>query len=120
MRIHVTNINTSDSTELEGHTAPILGLSLDPKEEFVVGIIFYHFINGERNILNHLYKINTFRHPLVQMDLFEYGVLRKSVLYIFGIILYQNVTPFLLLNHIARLLLNVQMGVVWHIHLTKI
>ncbi|XP_070155887.1 WD repeat and HMG-box DNA-binding protein 1 isoform X2 [Polyergus mexicanus] len=35
MRIHVTNVNTSDSTELEGHTAPILGLSLDPKEEFV-------------------------------------------------------------------------------------
>ncbi|CAL1674927.1 unnamed protein product [Lasius platythorax] len=35
MRIHVTNINTSDSTELEGHGAPILGLSLDPKEEFV-------------------------------------------------------------------------------------
>ncbi|KAL6444509.1 hypothetical protein ACFW04_001974 [Cataglyphis niger] len=35
MRIHVTNVNTSDSIELEGHTAPILGLSLDPKEEFV-------------------------------------------------------------------------------------
>lgn len=36
MRIHVTNINISDSIELEGHMAPILGLSLDPKEEFVV------------------------------------------------------------------------------------
>ncbi|XP_025153504.1 WD repeat and HMG-box DNA-binding protein 1 isoform X2 [Harpegnathos saltator] len=35
MRIQVTNINTLDSTELEGHEAPILGLSLDPKEEFV-------------------------------------------------------------------------------------
>ncbi|TGZ50979.1 WD repeat and HMG-box DNA-binding protein 1 [Temnothorax longispinosus] len=35
MRIQVTNINTSDSIELEGHEAPILGLSLDPKEEFV-------------------------------------------------------------------------------------
>ncbi|XP_020290374.1 WD repeat and HMG-box DNA-binding protein 1 [Pseudomyrmex gracilis] len=35
MRIQVTDINTSDSTELEGHQAPILGLSLDPKEEFV-------------------------------------------------------------------------------------
>lgn len=45
MRIHVTNINTSDSTELEGHTAPILGLSLDPKEEFVVlfFIVFYQW-----------------------------------------------------------------------------
>ncbi|KAI4502565.1 hypothetical protein M0802_002477 [Mischocyttarus mexicanus] len=35
MRIQITNINTSDSIELEGHEAPILGLSLDPKEEFV-------------------------------------------------------------------------------------
>ncbi|XP_011876288.1 PREDICTED: WD repeat and HMG-box DNA-binding protein 1 [Vollenhovia emeryi] len=35
MRIHVTNISTLDSVELEGHEAPILGLSLDPKEEFV-------------------------------------------------------------------------------------
>ncbi|RLU23684.1 hypothetical protein DMN91_003890 [Ooceraea biroi] len=35
MRIQVTNINTSDSIELEGHEAPILGLTLDPKEEFV-------------------------------------------------------------------------------------
>lgn len=63
--------------------------------------------------------IDIFRHPLVQMDLFEYGILRKKELYMFGIILYQNVTPFLLLNHIARLLLNVQMVVVLHIHLTK-
>jgi len=39
MRIQVTNINTSDSMELEGHEAPILGLTLDPKEEFVVCII---------------------------------------------------------------------------------
>lgn len=39
MRIQVTNINTSDSIELEGHEAPILALSLDPKEEFVVRII---------------------------------------------------------------------------------
>ncbi|XP_033334142.2 WD repeat and HMG-box DNA-binding protein 1 isoform X2 [Megalopta genalis] len=35
MRIHVTNISTSNNTELFGHEAPILGLSLDPKEEFV-------------------------------------------------------------------------------------
>ncbi|XP_076276688.1 WD repeat and HMG-box DNA-binding protein 1 [Lasioglossum baleicum] len=35
MRIHVTDITTSDNTELFGHEAPILGLSLDPKEEFV-------------------------------------------------------------------------------------
>ncbi|XP_047354511.1 WD repeat and HMG-box DNA-binding protein 1 isoform X1 [Vespa velutina] len=35
MRIQITNISTSDSIELEGHEAPILGLSLDPKEEFV-------------------------------------------------------------------------------------
>ncbi|KZC07659.1 PREDICTED: WD repeat and HMG-box DNA-binding protein 1 [Dufourea novaeangliae] len=35
MRIQVTDINTSDNTELLGHEAPILGLSLDPKEEFV-------------------------------------------------------------------------------------
>ncbi|KAG7206975.1 hypothetical protein KM043_000866 [Ampulex compressa] len=35
MRIQVTNIETSDSIELEGHEAPVLGLSLDPKEEFV-------------------------------------------------------------------------------------
>jgi len=39
MRIQVTNINTSDSMELEGHEAPILGLTLDPKEEFVVCIV---------------------------------------------------------------------------------
>ncbi|XP_012148705.2 WD repeat and HMG-box DNA-binding protein 1 [Megachile rotundata] len=35
MRIQVTDINTSDNIELLGHEAPILGLSLDPKEEFV-------------------------------------------------------------------------------------
>lgn len=35
MRIQVTDINTSDNIELIGHEAPILGLSLDPKEEFV-------------------------------------------------------------------------------------
>lgn len=36
MRIQVTDINTSDNIELIGHEAPILGLSLDPKEEFIV------------------------------------------------------------------------------------
>lgn len=35
MQIHVTNIDTLETTELSGHDAPILGLSLDPKEEFV-------------------------------------------------------------------------------------
>ena len=35
MRIQITDINTSDNVELLGHEAPILGLSLDPKEEFV-------------------------------------------------------------------------------------
>ncbi|XP_076237790.1 WD repeat and HMG-box DNA-binding protein 1 [Calliopsis andreniformis] len=35
MRIQVTDISTSDNIELLGHDAPILGLSLDPKEEFV-------------------------------------------------------------------------------------
>lgn len=38
MRIHVTNIDTLDTIELTGHDAPILGLSLDPKEEFVVSL----------------------------------------------------------------------------------
>lgn len=38
MRIQVINISTSDSFELNGHEAPILGLSLDPKEEFLVDI----------------------------------------------------------------------------------
>lgn len=36
MKIHVTNIDTLETTELSGHDAPILGLSLDPKEEFLV------------------------------------------------------------------------------------
>lgn len=36
MRIQVTDISTSNNIELIGHEAPILGLSLDPKEEFVV------------------------------------------------------------------------------------
>lgn len=36
MQIHVTNIDTLETTVLSGHDAPILGLSLDPKEEFVV------------------------------------------------------------------------------------
>lgn len=40
MRIQVTNIETSDSFELSGHEAPILGLALDPKEEFIVIIVF--------------------------------------------------------------------------------
>jgi len=44
MRIQVTNINTSDSMELEGHEAPILGLTLDPKEEFVVCIVVVCYI----------------------------------------------------------------------------
>ncbi|XP_076761304.1 WD repeat and HMG-box DNA-binding protein 1 isoform X2 [Xylocopa sonorina] len=35
MRIQVTDINTSNNIDLLGHEAPILGLSLDPKEEFV-------------------------------------------------------------------------------------
>ncbi|XP_054000831.1 WD repeat and HMG-box DNA-binding protein 1 [Hylaeus anthracinus] len=35
MRIQITDIETSSNTELVGHEAPILGLSLDPKEEFV-------------------------------------------------------------------------------------
>ena len=35
MRIQVTDISTSNNIELLGHEAPILGLSLDPKEEFV-------------------------------------------------------------------------------------
>ncbi|XP_011312326.1 WD repeat and HMG-box DNA-binding protein 1 isoform X2 [Fopius arisanus] len=35
MRIHVTNLDTSTTTELQGHEAPILAVSLDPKEEFV-------------------------------------------------------------------------------------
>lgn len=39
MRIQITDINTSDNTELKGHEAPILGLSLDPKEKFVVKYI---------------------------------------------------------------------------------
>ena len=38
MRIQVSNIKTSESTEFNGHEAPILGLSLDPKEEFFVSI----------------------------------------------------------------------------------
>jgi len=46
------------------------------------------------------------------MDLFEYGILKKKEPYMFGIILYQNVTPFLLQNHIAHLLSNVQMAVI--------
>ncbi|XP_057323397.1 WD repeat and HMG-box DNA-binding protein 1 [Microplitis mediator] len=35
MRIQVTNIESTDSIELNGHEAPILGLTLDPREEFV-------------------------------------------------------------------------------------
>lgn len=35
MRIQITNINTNESIELNGHEAPILGLSLDPLEEYV-------------------------------------------------------------------------------------
>ncbi|KAJ8681513.1 hypothetical protein QAD02_017305 [Eretmocerus hayati] len=35
MRIQVSNIKTKDNFELNGHDAPILGLSLDPKEEFI-------------------------------------------------------------------------------------
>lgn len=38
MRIQVTDIETSRHTELNGHEAPILGLSLDPKEEYVASI----------------------------------------------------------------------------------
>lgn len=36
MRIQVTDTTTSENIELLGHEAPVLGLSLDPKEEFVV------------------------------------------------------------------------------------
>ncbi|XP_025602291.2 WD repeat and HMG-box DNA-binding protein 1 [Athalia rosae] len=35
MQIQVSNYKTSDTFELVGHTGPILGLSLDPKEEYV-------------------------------------------------------------------------------------
>lgn len=112
MRIQITNINTSDSIELEGHEAPILGLSLDPKEEFVVRISLHHFLIfvGKSDILN--LKLYISRCLLAQMDLFEYGILRKRELYMFGITLYQNVTPFLLRNRIAHLPSNVQTAVV--------
>lgn len=36
MRIQVSNVQTSDSVELSGHQGPILGLSLDPEEQYVV------------------------------------------------------------------------------------
>lgn len=45
MRIQVTNIDTSDNFELTGHEAPILGLSLDPSEEFIVIIHFTNHID---------------------------------------------------------------------------
>ncbi|XP_063971990.1 WD repeat and HMG-box DNA-binding protein 1 [Diachasmimorpha longicaudata] len=35
MRIQITNLDTSTTTELHGHEAPILDVTLDPKEEFV-------------------------------------------------------------------------------------
>ncbi|XP_012277279.1 WD repeat and HMG-box DNA-binding protein 1 isoform X2 [Orussus abietinus] len=35
MRIRVTNIEKSDTIELNGHEAPVLGISLDPKEVFL-------------------------------------------------------------------------------------
>ncbi|KAL7298415.1 hypothetical protein TKK_0008609 [Trichogramma kaykai] len=35
MRIHISNIVTMENIELNGHEAPVLGLSLDPKDEFV-------------------------------------------------------------------------------------
>lgn len=36
MKIKVIDIVSNDVKELNGHEGPIFGLSLDPKEEFVV------------------------------------------------------------------------------------
>lgn len=55
----------------------------------------------------------------MQMDPFVYGILRKSELYMLGIMLWPNQTPFLPLNHIVHLHLNVQMVAALRIHLTK-
>ena len=40
MKIQINNIKNTESFELSGHDAPILGLSLDPKEEFLVSYKF--------------------------------------------------------------------------------
>ena len=109
MRIQITDINTSDNIELLGHEAPILGLSLDPKEEFVVKYILrYPFcllfnLRSSRN--------PPFRHRQARTDRYEYGILKRSVLQIFGITLYPNVTHFLQQKLTVRLRFNRKMGV---------
>lgn len=42
MKIKVTDIVTNDVKELSGHEGAIFGLSLDPKEEFLVSKIMVH------------------------------------------------------------------------------
>jgi hypothetical protein len=44
MEIHVSNIDTSKTTVLTGHKAPILGVALDPKDKYVVSkeILYCH------------------------------------------------------------------------------
>lgn len=44
-RIRVVNVDDFKYTELNGHEAPILGLSLDPQEVFVVKLITNFFIS---------------------------------------------------------------------------
>lgn len=47
MRIQVSDIDKSENFDLTGHEAPILGLSLDPKDEFVVIMYTHvHVYNG--------------------------------------------------------------------------
>ena len=38
MEIHVTDIQTSKTTVLTGHTAPILGVAYDPQGKYVVSM----------------------------------------------------------------------------------
>lgn len=56
-------------------------------------------------------EIDISRRLLALMDLFECGILKKREPYMFGITLCQNVTLFLLRNHIAHLPSNVQTAV---------
>lgn len=38
MEIHIFDLETSKAQVLSGHSAPILGVSIDPKEKYVVRI----------------------------------------------------------------------------------
>jgi len=41
MEVRVADLKTSNNVIFKGHSAPILGVAIDPKEKYIVSIFFH-------------------------------------------------------------------------------